>query len=196
MFLKRDIYNSFRSAFGDFEHKKDVLIYPQSFYTIHFLKKTLKKDDFYIIRIANDHAKLVHITNGFYNGVEKINLGIDVVKTIYKENMISRYLYESVEEIEKNPYAKDLILKSLDFYSEMLSKRLVTHCGKNQDMILMSSLVKNQYFLDVMSRRYQEHVGGYILPFHYSSKLDTFGSVREPENMDSLIYVNVGRKKD
>lgn len=44
--------------------------------------------------------------------------------------------------------------------------------------------------MDVFNREYRKISDNYIVPFHYSEKLDTFGRQREPEDMDTLIYLN------
>ena len=34
----------------------------------------------------------------------------------------------------------------------------------------------------------------YIVPFHHSEKLNTFGKVREPDDMDAIILMNRDEK--
>ena len=35
-----------------------------------------------------------------------------------------------------------------------------------------------------------EYTNNYIVPFHYSDSLETFNKEREPDDMDTLIYLN------
>ena len=48
--------------------------------------------------------------------------------------------------------------------------------------------------MDVFNKKYREYTDNYIVPFHYSDKLDTFGKQWEPEDMDTLIYLNQYKK--
>ncbi len=34
----------------------------------------------------------------------------------------------------------------------------------------------------------------YVVPFHHSEKLNTFGKVREPDDMDAIILMNRDKK--
>ena len=34
----------------------------------------------------------------------------------------------------------------------------------------------------------------YVVPFHHSDKLNTFGKVREPDDMDAIILMNRDEK--
>ena len=43
---------------------------------------------------------------------------------MYKDNGISKYWYKNYEEIEENPFAKNLVVQTLEFYSDMLCKWL------------------------------------------------------------------------
>lgn len=44
--------------------------------------------------------------------------------------------------------------------------------------------------MEVFNRKYREYADDYIVPFHHSDKLDTFDRTREPEDMDTLIFLN------
>jgi hypothetical protein len=44
--------------------------------------------------------------------------------------------------------------------------------------------------MEVFNRKYREYTNNYIVPFHYSDKLDTFNRDWEPDDMDTLIYLN------
>lgn len=44
--------------------------------------------------------------------------------------------------------------------------------------------------MEVFNRKYREYSDNYIVPFHHSDKLDTFDKTREPEDMDTLIFLN------
>jgi hypothetical protein len=43
---------------------------------------------------------------------------------MYKDNGISKYRYKTYEEIENNPFAKNIVVQNLEFYSNMLCKWL------------------------------------------------------------------------
>ena len=44
--------------------------------------------------------------------------------------------------------------------------------------------------MEVFNRKYREYTNNYIVPFHYSDKLDNFNREWEPDDMDTLIYLN------
>jgi hypothetical protein len=44
--------------------------------------------------------------------------------------------------------------------------------------------------MEVFNKKYREYTDNYIIPFHSSDKLDMFGKEREPEDMDTLIFLN------
>ena len=44
--------------------------------------------------------------------------------------------------------------------------------------------------MEIFNKIYSQSNNKYIVPFHYSEELDQFGRVREPEDIDALIYAN------
>lgn len=96
--LQRQVYNVFTMAKG-VKGCSNLRVYPDSFFTIDFIKKELYKDSFYLLYMHQSYAKLIHVSNGFYRLVETMNLGVDMLKQIYKDNGIIQLFYEKREEI-------------------------------------------------------------------------------------------------
>ena len=49
--------------------------------------------------------------------------------------------------------------------------------------------------MEVFNKKYKEYTNNYVVPFHYSDKLNTFNREWEPEGMDVLIYLNHKKNK-
>ena len=44
--------------------------------------------------------------------------------------------------------------------------------------------------METFNQKYSKINNNYIVPFHYSTTLETFKKLREPEDMDALILIN------
>lgn len=76
VFLVPTSENLFGSVYGDVFKHHHIHLVPQSFYTLLFLRKTLKKENFVLLYITETYAKAIVVKNGFYASVEVLNLGI------------------------------------------------------------------------------------------------------------------------
>lgn len=109
---------------------------------------------------------------------------------IYKDNQIVKYRYKSQEEIEANPLAKNLVLEAINFYVGYLCKWLEDLNLTDKDIFLVSPIIKNGNFMDCFNTRYASYHSKYIVSFHSSTHLETFGKQRDPGDMDTLIFLN------
>lgn len=182
--------NTLNSAYGKVREKENIQILPQSFHTILFLRNNLKRDNFLLLYITESSAKIIKVTNSFYESVNVINLWISALKQMYKDNGIEQYRYKSYEEIQENSVAENLVIETIEFYSKLFFSRLEEQGCIWNDIFVISSIIKNWHFMEVFNRKYREYTNNYIVPFHYSDKLDTYHRDREPEGMDTLIYLN------
>ena len=115
---------------------------------------------------------------------------------MYKDNWISKYRYKNYEEIEDNPFAKNIVVQTLEFYSKMLCKRINEKRFWLQNIFVISSIMKNWHFMEIFNKTYSRENNKYIVPFHYSENLDQFWKTREPEDIDALIYANLILRKE
>lgn len=190
IYINRNTLLTFNDRYGDvFEHK-NLHIYPESFKTISFLKRRLERDNFYLLYIKESLCKIIQVENGFYKRIESINLGISFLMQMYRENQIVKYRYKSHDEIDSNPLAKSLVLEATSFYAQQICKWLQSMDLTQQDLFLVSPIIKNPYFLDLFNKEYSKSYGRYIVPFHSSSKLQTFERERDPGDIDLLIFLN------
>lgn len=190
IYINRNTLLTFNDRYGDvFEHK-NLHIYPESFKTISFLKRRLERDNFYLLYINESLCKIIQVENGFYKRIESINLGISFLMQMYRENQIVKYRYKSHDEIDSNPLAKSLVLEATSFYAQQICKWLQSMDLTQQDLFLVSPIIKNPYFLDLFNKEYSKSYGRYIVPFHSSSKLQTFERERDPGDIDLLIFLN------
>ena len=190
IFLNRDTCKIFNDKFWDFQSQKNIEIYPESFQTISFLRNNMNMDDFLLLYIRDSQCKWVLVENWFYKRIESLNLGVNALMQMYKDNWISKYRYKNYEEIEDNPFAKNIVVQTLEFYSNMLCKRINEKRFWLQNIFVISSIMKNWHFMEIFNKIYSKENNKYIVPFHYSENLDQFWKTREPEDIDALIYTN------
>ena len=190
IFLNRDTCKIFNDKFWDFQSQKNIEIYPESFHTISFLRNNMKMEDFLLLYIRDSQCKWVLVENWFYKRIESLNLGVNSLMQMYKDNWISKYRYKNYEEIEDNPFAKNIVVQTLEFYSDMLCKRINEKRFWLQNIFVISSIMKNWHFMEIFNKVYSKENNKYIVPFHYSESLDQFWRTREPEDIDALIYAN------
>lgn len=190
IYLNRNTLLDFNHRYGDIFEHKNLHIFPESFKTISFLKRRLERDNFYLLYIKESVCKIIQVQDGFYKRIEAINLGVSFLMQMYRENQIVKYRYKSQSEIEANPLAKSLILETTAFYTQQLCKWLQDLQLTQQDLFLVSPIIKNPYFLDLFNKEYGKLHGRYIMPFHSSSKLQTFDRERDAGDIDLLIFLN------
>lgn len=186
--------NTFASTYGIIKENSMISLVPQSFHTILFLVNNLHKENFLLLYITENYSKVIRVKQGFYDTVEVINLWVNALKQMYRDNAIFQYRYKDYETIESNPLAKDLVVQTLEFYSQLFCKRMKEKWFIGNDVFVISPIVKNGHFMEVFNTEYAKITNNYIVPFHYSEKLDTFGMQREPESMDTLIFLNREKK--
>ena len=190
VFLNRETCGIFNDRFWDFQSQKNIEIYPESFQTIAYLRNNMRMNDFLLLYIRDSHCKWVLVENWFYKRIESLNLGVNALMQMYKDNWISKYRYKNYEEIENNPFAKNIVVQTLEFYSNMLCKRINEKKFWLQNIFVVSSIMKNWHFMEIFNKIYSQENNKYIVPFHYSEELDQFGRNWEPEDINALIYAN------
>lgn len=188
VFLQKRTYNLIKATFGRDTPK--IKIYPQSFYTVGYLKKALRKPQLQLLYLFDEYAKLITLKHGKYTRCEKINLGVRMLKDIYKENNVLPYFFKSSEEIELNEFAKNLVIQSVDFFVETLMRWMKEFVAPGQDLIIVSSLISNKYLLERLNQQYKKHTNGFIVPLHHTSDLHTFQREWESDEIDILTMLN------
>lgn len=193
-FICKTSLNIFDSVYGKTLDKKNINLVPQSLYTLLFLRNNLKKENFVLLYITESYAKAITVKGGFYAGIDVLNLGMGALKQMYKDNGVVQYRYKEYQAIEANPLAKELVVETLEFYSQLFCKRLYEKHLGGMDIIVISPITKNEHFIETFNKEYRKMSNNYIVPFHHSNSLNSFGKEREPENMDSLVFVNQEEK--
>ena len=196
VFLNRDTCWIFNDIFWDFHTQKNIEIYPESFRTISFLRKNMNMEDFLLLYIRDSQCKGILVEKWFYKRIDSLNLWVNSLMQMYKDNWISKYRYKNYEEIEDNPFAKNIVVQTLEFYSKMLCKRINEKRFWLQNIFVISSIMKNWHFMEIFNKTYSRENNKYIVPFHYSENLDQFWKTREPEDIDALIYANLILRKE
>lgn len=188
VFLQKRSYNLIKATFGRDTTK--IKIYPQSFYTVGYLKQSLHKPQLQLLYLFDEYAKVITLKKGKYTKCEKINLGVRMLKDIYKENNVLPYFFKTSEEIELNEFAKWLVIQSVDFFVETLMRWMKEFVAPWQDLIIASSLISNKYFLDRLNQQYKKTTNGFIVPLHHTSDLHMFQREWDSDEIDVLTMLN------
>lgn len=194
VYLNKKTMNIINSVYGNLLDTKNINILPQSFHTLIFLRNNLKKDNFVLLYITEHSCKAIKIQNGFYHAVDTLNLWMSALKQMYKDNGIVQYRYKTYDFIESNPLAKGLVKETLQFYSQLFCKRFHEKNLTWTDVIVISPITKNVHFIETFNEEYKKMTNNYVVPFHHSEKLQTFGKIWEPDDMDAIILMNRDEK--
>lgn len=190
VFINKTSLNLFDSVYGKTVDKNNITMIPQSLYTLLFLRNNLKKENFVLLYITESYAKTITVKDWFYDGIDVLNLWMWSLKQMYKDNGVVQYRYKEYQAIEANPLAKELVVETLEFYSQLFCKRLYEKQLSWMDIIVISPITQNEHFIETFDKEYKKISNNYIVPFHHSNSLNPFGKEWEPENMDSLVFVN------
>ncbi|MCF7834841.1 hypothetical protein K9M48_02175 [Candidatus Gracilibacteria bacterium] len=190
IYINKVSLNTINRIYGNVLSNKHVAILPQSFYTALFLRNILKKENFVLLYINENYCKTIKINQGFYQKVNFLNLGMGSLRQMYKDNGISHYRYKDYETIEKNSLAKSLVTDTIQFYAQNFCKWMKENDLVGSDIIVISPIVKNSHFIEILNNEYGKYNNNYIVPFHHSDSLSDFGKNRDPEDMDFLVLIN------
>ena len=97
-----------------------------------------------------------------------------MLKNIYQDNGISQLFCKEKNDSSITAIAEQAINNSVNFFTKMLAKWLSEHIEVGKDIILISDLNNNEFFMAAFSTRYKTFLEGNVLPFRYSDSLETF----------------------
>ncbi len=187
--------NAFDSKYNNILNNPNISIIPQSFYTMLFIKNSLKRDNFTLLYIDDLKIKAINIKNWFYTDIQTLNFGLLSLKKMYKNDNLFQYWWEWASDAKNNSLASSMIEELLWFYCWNLTSWLQEHKFSGNDVFLISSVVKNEMFIQSFSKEYNKHYSNYIIPFNHSDTLNTFEHKWEPEFIDILVYLNNIKEK-
>lgn len=190
IYIDTKTLNVFNSVYWKIRDNKNIKILPQSFHSTLFLRNNLKRENFLLLYINEWSAKIIKIKNSFYDSINVINLWLNSLKQMYKDNWIFQFRNKDYNEIQENTLAENLINETLEFYSNLFFSWLEEQNCIWNDIFVISPATKNGHFMEVFNRKYREYTSNYIVPFHHSDKLNSFNRQRDPDDMDTLIYLN------
>ncbi len=190
VYLTQEFYYMFNKLWWNQTLNNNFFIYPQSFYSLYFLKNSLQKLKLNIVYILDEEVKLIKINEWFYENIYRINSWNDKLKSIFVEDDLLSIYNQSFKNNNFNDISKKLIKDSIWFYSLMINKWLDDYIDKWENIILISKLSKNKFFIEIFSEKYKKIINGYVLPFNYSNLLDDFNKKWMHDNIDLMIYFN------
>jgi len=169
---------------------KNIEVFPQSTFTLNFLRDSLKKDDINLLYIFNDYTKLIQIKKWFYHKISKIPYWLEKIKTIFKDNDIYALYKDSFGSTEFNGFSQKLIWESFNFYSKIICKWISQELSSSKDLILISKISKNKFFIDSFSHVYGEMIKWYVLPFHTSKNLNKNDLNIDVWYLDIIVFLD------
>jgi hypothetical protein len=179
MLHREDRYEAKRSLGTVFDL---MHVYPTSFFTLHHIKHTLGKKHGTLLYIWQYYTKRITFVNGMYVSCEFLDLGWQVLKDIYIENNI-REFFGSEWSREINDYAEAIIWQSVQFYVDMLIRRL--HSQNTQgDVFLVSELMQNTFFMNSFTSAYATITTGFVVPVWHMTWLKTHGKKWRTDEID------------
>lgn len=179
--MARDVRYDTKAILGD--QTNTIHFYPSSFFTLHHINKTLNKSTGTLLSLGEHHTKRIVFENGHCKGEEIIDLWWQVLKDVYTENTVEALFWANQEQIEANPYAKNLVEQSNEFYVDMLVRRLRSTNTK-WDLFFVSSLAENQYFMKQFTKKYQQYSLSFVVPMMHVKWLKTYGRKRSADDLD------------
>lgn len=187
-FETNDLFRIF--TWNKFFENKNIEIYPQTTFTINFLRDSLKKDEINLLYIFNDYTKLIQIKNWFYHKISKIPYWIEKIKTIFKDNDIYSLYKDSSLNVWFNDFSQKLVWESFNFYSKIICKWLLKELWNSKDIIIISKISNNKFFIDSFSRIYLELIKWYVLPFHSSKNLNKNNYKIDIWYLDLIVFLD------
>lgn len=191
VYINRQTSLIFNDFYADFSKQKNIKVLPKHFYTIDYLASHLQVQDFLILNIEESATKAIQIKSGKYQTIQSINLWTDFLMQMYKENGISKYRYKSASEIDQNTFAKNIVIQTLNDYSNLLCKRLKEIKIWWSTIFLISPIMKNSHFMDTLNQIYNQDFTSYIVPLHIPPEINQFNKKREIQDINPLIYLNL-----
>ncbi len=162
---KNDIITTIKKVCGSKFLMSDMLtLLPLSYYIIKYIDTVLQKKDAAIITIDENSVDLHIVHQWFYSRIESVNMWESLLRACYKDNNIDQYLYEWYETVEKNHILKKLIMESLEFYTYQISSWMKQYLSQWSDLFLVTNLIDNPYFLDVLTQQYNKVINWFIVP--------------------------------
>lgn len=190
VYLNRATILSFNEVYGDVLNQPHLILLPKHFYTIEYLKRHLKVSSFLLLSIEEMLTEVIQVSAGKYQKIESINLGINTLIQMYKDNGIAKYWYKDAQEVDANPFAKDLVMQTLEYYTQLLCKWLAEMQVAGTTIFLISPIIQNSHFMETFNQTYSQRFTAYIVPLHLPDTLETYGKQRELDDIDALIYLN------
>lgn len=192
-FLKPDAVTSFEVIAGrDSLLAHEMRIMPKSFYTVQYLRDKIKKSSFRLLYIREDTCHLMQIDQWSYKSVQHMRLGLQLLKWSYEEQDILNYYYTRTEDLENNSFLRKLVVEANEFYTDMLCKWLAQYVPSDKEVILISDIVSNTFFIESLQKSYRETVNGYLLPI--SSVKSTITQEYKPHELDVVTCYQALKK--
>ncbi|MEF2176129.1 MAG: hypothetical protein V3575_06650 [Candidatus Absconditabacteria bacterium] len=190
-FLKKDFTYMFNKIIGSGKlDNTRFKIYPQSFFTINYLKKIKSSKSINLLYFYKNTIKLITVKKGSYNKIEKLNMGMSKLKEMFQEDDIIRLYYDSFGNEELNTISNKLIERNMNFYSSTICAWLLEHIGNIKDLIIIGDILKNKHFLESFNNQFTDTIKGYVIPFNYSEGLEKYGKRWNYSDLDTLTFLN------
>lgn len=190
-FLKKDYTYMFNKIIWSWKlDNTRFKIYPQSFFTINYLKKIKSSKSINLLYFNKNTIKLITIKNWSYNKIEKLNMWMSRLKEMFEEDDIIRLYYDSFVNEELNTISMKLIERNMNFYSSTICAWLLEHIWNIKDLIIIWDILKNKHFVESFNNQFTETIKWYVIPFNYSDWLEKYWKRWNYSDLDTLTFLN------
>ena len=141
-------------------------IWPESFFTIKFLRDNFLKRDFNILYFFDDYIKLVKVEKGFYKFIDFLDLGYNKLISFYKDKDIVSLFYRYKKWKNLNFIWEKLVEEVLNFYFSFIEKWLLEKDLINWQFVAIGV----DLFWKVFIPKFFSSIK--VIPFNHSIALD------------------------
>lgn len=147
----------------DFEYvaKKKFNLLPLGFWTIKQCNTLVSDSEYSILYIHNTESKLILVKNGFYHHIELINFGKENLKAMYKEHHLLKYYWDPAST---SPVTESIVKDITHFFAEKAIDWLSSFVSPNKNLLVISDITKNTYFMESFKLLFSKFINWYIIP--------------------------------
>ncbi len=152
----------------DFLHtvQKKVTLLPCSYGALKHCNTLLADGDYSILYINNTESKLILVKNQFYQNIQLINFWKDTLKLMYQEHNLLKYYRDPNST---TPVSESIVKDITSFFAEKIIDWLSWIIPGQSNLIIISDITKNTYFMESLKMLYSKFINGYILPMSLPS---------------------------
>lgn len=167
--------------------KSGLRIYPKSYFSMQWILEQLRLPYYDFLYVSDFGASYISTKNGKYEDIQKIPVGVDFLKNLFRQENHTALYYESFDAERLSDIQQDVIKNHMGFYCQQLVD-VVREYRQHNWLILVSHLHKNSFFLRWFMERAQQQLNIFVLPFRLAEKLKKSYPMRLIDYIDVLMF--------